>query len=172
MIPFHWILGSYSKITSPSYAAISNEMSQNFLHLLSSHPTCALNCFSSVRLSATLWIGAHQAPCPWDSPGKNAGMGCWALLQGLSPTQGLNLPLLCLLHWQVGSLPLVPPGKPHSWAFIFCTQNHYIIMTWFQTFLQERFFFSFLYHITLMFNSMTHTLGNKAVMTILRKWLP
>ena len=22
--------------------------------------------------------------------------------------------LLCLLHWQVGSLPLVPPGKPFS----------------------------------------------------------
>ena len=22
--------------------------------------------------------------------------------------------LLCLLHWQVGSLPLVPPGKPTS----------------------------------------------------------
>ena len=21
--------------------------------------------------------------------------------------------ILCLLHWQVGSLPLAPPGKPH-----------------------------------------------------------
>ena len=28
------------------------------------------------------------------------------------PTQGSNLCLLCLLHWQAGSLPLVPPGKP------------------------------------------------------------
>ena len=28
------------------------------------------------------------------------------------PTQGSNLYLLCLLHWQVGSLPLAPPGKP------------------------------------------------------------
>ena len=26
--------------------------------------------------------------------------------------QGSNLHLLHLLHWQVGSLPLVPPGKP------------------------------------------------------------
>ena len=25
---------------------------------------------------------------------------------------GINLCLLCLLHWQAGSLPLVPPGKP------------------------------------------------------------
>ena len=31
---------------------------------------------------------------------------------GIFPTQGLNLSLLHLLHWQVGSLPLVPPGKP------------------------------------------------------------
>ena len=28
--------------------------------------------------------------------------------------QGLNLCLLCLLHWQAGSLPLAPPGKPRE----------------------------------------------------------
>ena len=38
-------------------------------------------------------------------------MGCHALLQGIFLTQGENLSLLCLLHWQVDSLPLVPPGK-------------------------------------------------------------
>ena len=31
---------------------------------------------------------------------------------GVFPTQGSNLSLLCLLHWQVGSLPPAPPGKP------------------------------------------------------------
>ena len=31
--------------------------------------------------------------------------------KGFFPTQGLNLSLLHLLHWQVGSLP-APPGKP------------------------------------------------------------
>ena len=35
-----------------------------------------------------------------------------ALLQGVILTQGLNLRLLCLLHWQEGSLALVQPGKP------------------------------------------------------------
>ena len=45
--------------------------------------------------------------CPWDSLGKNAGVGCYALLQGIFLTQGLNLGLLYLLHWQAGSLPLV-----------------------------------------------------------------
>ena len=36
--------------------------------------------------------------CPWDSPGKNTGVGCHALLQGIFPTQGSNLRLLWLLH--------------------------------------------------------------------------
>ena len=47
-----------------------------------------------------------------DSPAENIGGGCQALLRGIFPTQGLNSCLLGLLHWQVGSLPLVPPGKP------------------------------------------------------------
>ena len=49
---------------------------------------------------------------PWDSPGKNTGVGCYALLQGIFPTQGLNPSIFCLLHWQADSLPLAPPGKP------------------------------------------------------------
>ena len=49
--------------------------------------------------------------CSRDSTGKNTGVGCHALLQGIFPTQGSNPCLLCLLHWQVGSLPLAPPGK-------------------------------------------------------------
>ena len=34
------------------------------------------------------------------------------LPQGIFLTQESNLRLLCLLHWQAGSLPLAPPGKP------------------------------------------------------------
>ena len=43
---------------------------------------------------------------------------CHALLQGIFPTQGSNLLLLCLLHRQVGSLPLTPPGK-HIYIHIY-----------------------------------------------------
>ena len=50
--------------------------------------------------------------CPWGSPGKNTGVGCHFLLQRIFPTQGSNPHLLGLLHWQAGSLPLAPPGKP------------------------------------------------------------
>ena len=35
------------------------------------------------------------------------------LLQGIFLTQGWNPSLLCLLHWQAGSVPLVLPGKPY-----------------------------------------------------------
>ena len=35
-----------------------------------------------------------------DFPGKNTGMGCHSLLQGISPPQGLNVGLL---HWQANS---------------------------------------------------------------------
>ena len=44
--------------------------------------------------------------CPRDSPVKNTGVGCCALLQGWNPR------LLCLLYWQVGFLQLELPGKP------------------------------------------------------------
>ena len=33
--------------------------------------------------------------CPWDSPGKNARVGCHFPLQGIFPTQGLNSVLPC-----------------------------------------------------------------------------
>ena len=46
-----------------------------------------------------------------DSPGKNAGVGCHAVLQGIFPTQGPNP---YLLHWQAGSLPLEPSGRQVS----------------------------------------------------------
>ena len=47
--------------------------------------------------------------CPWDSPGKNTGVGCHFLLQGIFLTQGSNLHLL---HWQVESLPVNYLGSP------------------------------------------------------------
>ena len=49
---------------------------------------------------------------PWDSPGKNTKVGCHTFLQGIFPTQGLNLSLLSLLYRQAGPTQLAPPGKP------------------------------------------------------------
>ena len=40
-----------------------------------------LSCFSRVRLCATHRQQPTRLPRPWDSPGKNTGMGCHFLLQ-------------------------------------------------------------------------------------------
>ena len=45
------------------------------------HGTLLLNRFSRVRLCVTPQTAAHQAPHPWDSPGKSTGVGCHFLLQ-------------------------------------------------------------------------------------------
>ena len=68
--------------------------------------------FSRVQLFVTPWIVAHKAPLSMVFPDKNTGVGCHFLLQGIFQTQEWNLHFLCLLHWQKGSLALVPPGKP------------------------------------------------------------
>ena len=43
---------------------------------------------------------------PWNSTGKNTGVGCHFLLQGIFPIQGLKL------RWQADSLPLCHMGSP------------------------------------------------------------
>ena len=78
-----------------------------------------LSCFSRVQLFVTLWTVVCQAPLSMGFSRQNTRVGCLALLQGIFLTQGLNLHLLSLLHWQVGSSPLAPPGKhcdPHTAA--------------------------------------------------------
>ena len=37
----------------------------------------------------------HEVYTSWNSPGQNTGVGSCSLLQGISPTSGLNLGLLC-----------------------------------------------------------------------------
>ena len=83
-----------------------------------------LSGFCCVQLSETLWTVAHQGfSVRGDSPGKNTGVGSHALLQGEFLTEGSNPRLLCLLLWQAGSLPLVPPGKPPPPCYISRTMS-------------------------------------------------
>ena len=55
----------------------------------------------------------HGLYSPWNSPGKNTGVGSLSLLQGIVPTQGLNPGLLhCIPHQlsHKGSCPSAVPG--------------------------------------------------------------
>ena len=49
--------------------------------------------------------------CPWDFPGKDTGVGCHFLLQGIFPTQGSNLGLL---HCRQILYPLSYQGSPRK----------------------------------------------------------
>ena len=71
---------------------------------------------SDAQSCPTLWDPTDNSPTrllyPWDSPGKNTGVGCHFFFQGIFLTQGSNPYLLCLLLWKVDSFPRAPPGKP------------------------------------------------------------
>ena len=72
-----------------------------------------LSRFSRVRLFATLRTVACQAPLSTGFSRQEywSGVGCCAPPPGHLPDSGMK-PMFCLLHWQAGSLPLMPPGKP------------------------------------------------------------
>ena len=75
-----------------------------FISLLGKFIPCLCACMlKSLQLCLTLCELSHTESYelqparllwPWDSPGKNTGVGCHALLQGIFLTQGLNPHLL------------------------------------------------------------------------------
>ena len=66
---------------------------------------------SHVRLFGDPRLYSTRLLCPWDFPGKNTGVGCHFLLQGIFPTQGssLSLPSTALAG---GCFTTEPPEKP------------------------------------------------------------
>ena len=90
----------------------SNDFAPSFIHITR---VCLCVCvsvcvLSHVWLFVTPWTVVLQAPLSMGfSPGKNSGVDCHFLLQGVFPTQGWSLHLL---HWQADSLPLSHLGSP------------------------------------------------------------
>ena len=82
---------------------------------------CLYMCLKSLQLCMTLCntvdFNSPGSSVHGGSPGENTGMGCHVLLQGIFPTQGSNLHLWGLLHWEGSSLPLAPPGRPINTGF-------------------------------------------------------
>ena len=64
---------------------------------------------SCVRLFATHGLQPTRLLCPWAFPGKNTGVGCPFLLQGIFLTQESNTRLL---SWPGEFFTTESPGKP------------------------------------------------------------
>ena len=54
-----------------------------------------LSRFSHARLFTTPWTAAHQAPHPWDFPGKDTGVGRHCLLQCMKLKSESEVSQLC-----------------------------------------------------------------------------
>ena len=87
---------------------------------------CCVSCsiVSDSLRPHRLW--ATKLLCPWDSPGKNTGVDCHALLQGVLPTQELKS---CLLLLQTDSLPPELSGKSCLCKIQDFEYNHQITKT-------------------------------------------
>ena len=84
------------------------------------YTTCVFSCSVVSRLFVTPWTLASQAPLSKEFSRQEywSGLGCHFLLQGTFLTQGLNLSLLHLLHWQADCLP----GKPNKCILNFANE--------------------------------------------------
>ena len=72
---------------------------------------CILSHFS-VELFATLWTVARQASQFMRFSRQEFWSGLQFPSPGDLPDPGIEPTFLCLLHWQVGSLPLAPSRNP------------------------------------------------------------
>ena len=75
---------------------IQSEVSQKETHQYSMLLLLLLSRFSCVRLCATHRQKPTRFPCPWDSPGKNTGVGCHFLLQSMKVKSESEVAQLCL----------------------------------------------------------------------------
>ena len=69
---------------------------------------CMCVCVSCSVVSDYLGPHGLSSPrllCPWDFPGKNTGVGCHFLLQGIFLAQGLH------------------PGLSHCWQSLYCLSH-------------------------------------------------
>ena len=81
-----------------------------------------LSHFSRAWLFAILWTVTCQAPLSMGFSRQEQWTGLLCPPPGDLPNAEIEPMSLSLLHWQVGSLPLAPPGKPvhtHTHTHVF-----------------------------------------------------
>ena len=89
------------------------EFSRDHHHVTWVLRSCELNHFSCVQLCVTPWTVACQAPLSMEFSRQEEWSGLPCPPAGDLANSGIETSSLTSnLHWQVGSLPLAPPGKP------------------------------------------------------------
>ena len=111
---------------------------------------CMLTCLSGVRLSVISWPVAHQAPLSVGFSKQEYWSGLPCLLQGIFPTQGLNLRLLQLLHcrwilyrWATRKAHMCAYTHIHKGRFIISFSLLLVLFLW-RTLIQHLSFLSVL----------------------------
>ena len=118
----------------PRFVSFSSQVADIIWH---SFNECVCVCvLNDVRLFATPWTimefsrQEYWSVLPFPTPGD-------------LPTQGSNSRLMSLLHWQEGSILLMPPGKPSFHTAFIC----YILSSYSESlaFLVQDYIFRFIY---------------------------
>ena len=98
-IIFTWgrVLEVFAPFLRINYTIIGSEINVSKFSAVALIDVLNMVCVSCSVVSDSLQ--AHELwptrlLCPWDFPGKNTGLGCHALLQGIFPIHGSNPRLL------------------------------------------------------------------------------
>ena len=106
----------------PSYRTMSHSLTQRIMDhnkmamVLVLEVVCKSTMRACLVAQSCPTLGSHglrptRLLCLWDSPDRNTGGGCHALLQGIFLTQESNPCLLhckrILLHWAIREAPIV-----------------------------------------------------------------
>ena len=99
----------------------------NFTYMGSSY-CCCLVAKLCLTLLQCHGLGPARLLCPRDSPGKNAGLGCHLLLQGIFPDPGIK-PMSPALAVGLSTVELA--GKPPYGfiLYIYCFENYLLSCT-------------------------------------------
>ena len=94
--------------------SLKKKKTKNGLTVWSCNPALGhvLSCFSCVQLFVTLWTVACHVFLSMGFFRQQYWSGLSCPPPGDLPNPGIKPASLCLLHWQAGYLPLMPPEKP------------------------------------------------------------
>ena len=97
----------------PEFSAVDRDERKRWgVLVVFQRPTVCVHTQLRTTLCHPMDCSPPRLLCLWDFPVKNTRVGFHFCLPQIFLTQESNSHLLHLLHWQVDSLPLAPPGKP------------------------------------------------------------